>query len=62
MIFLIEKEGDTMEKGSIRIKKITKEVLQSPLPVYDVVDAQPYNNFLVVGKDGYLNCHNCCLL
>ena len=51
-----------MEKGSIRIKKITKEVLQSPLPVYDVVDAQPYNNFLVVGKDGYLNCHNCCLL
>lgn len=42
------------------ITSIKKIVLDNPVPVYDVVNAAPYNNFLIMNKNGgYIVSHNC---
>ena len=45
----------------MKINKITKIFLDSPKPYYDVINANPYNNFLVKCKDKYIISHNCFL-
>lgn len=44
---------------SIKIKKITIRSLKNPKKYYDVINANPYNNFLVKIKSGYICSHNC---
>lgn len=44
----------------MRITNIKKVILDNPIPVYDVVNATPYNNFLISNKNGgYIVSHNC---
>lgn len=43
----------------MRIKSIKKLNYQEPVPVYDVVGAEPYNNFLIQINSGYVVSHNC---
>lgn len=43
----------------MKIRKITKVQLEQPKPFYDVINANPYNNFLIKSKSGYVCSHNC---
>ena len=43
----------------VKIKKITKRLLEKPMPVYDVVGAVPHNNFLIKTKSYSIISHNC---
>lgn len=44
----------------MRITNIKKIVLNESIPVYDVVNATPYNNFLISNENGgYIVSHNC---
>lgn len=43
----------------MRITNIKKIVYDNPVPVYDVVGADPYNNFLIQINSGYVISHNC---
>lgn len=45
----------------MRIKKITKLVLEEAVQMYDVIEAAPCNNFLVKTKSSYIVSHNCNL-
>lgn len=45
-----------------RIKKITRKIFDSPIPVYDIIDSEPHHNFLTLGNKGYLVVHNSALL
>lgn len=51
-----------MSNKAVKIKRITKEVLKTPISVYDVVNANSYHNFLILGNKGFLVSHNSCLL
>lgn len=42
-----------------KIKKISKINLNSPKQYYDVINANPYNNFLIKTNQGYICSHNC---
>lgn len=42
----------------MRIKSVTRKVYNSPVPVYDIVNADPYNNFLLKTKSSYVVSHN----
>lgn len=44
---------------SIQIKSIRKAVLESDKQYYDVINAYPYNNFLVETNTGWVCSHNC---
>lgn len=43
----------------MKIKHITKIKLEEEIPVYDVINANPYNNFLVKTSTGNICSHNC---
>lgn len=43
----------------MRIRKISKITHDEPIQYYDVVNANPYNNFLVKTQTGYVVSHNC---
>lgn len=43
----------------MRIKSIHKHTLDTSKQYYDVVNAIPYNNFLIKTKSGYICSHNC---
>lgn len=43
----------------MKIKKITKIHLDEPKQYYDVINANPFNNFLIKTNDTYICSHNC---
>ena len=43
----------------MKIKSIKKVILDEPKQYYDVVNANPYNNFLVKTDSSYIVSHNC---
>ena len=43
----------------MKIKSIKKLHLDKPKQYYDVINANPYNNFLIKTNDGYIASHNC---
>ena len=43
----------------MKIKSIQKVILDEPKQYYDVVEANPYNNFLIKSNEGYIVSHNC---
>lgn len=43
----------------MKIKSIKKIIFDKPQPFYDVINANPWNNFLVKTKDTYVVSHNC---
>ena len=45
----------------MKIKSIKKVELPEAKQFYDVIEAAPYNNFLVKTKTGYIVSHNCNL-
>lgn len=46
----------------MKITSIRKINLESAIPVYDVIEARPYNNFLIKTGDSYIVSHNCGLM
>ena len=46
----------------MKIKSITKRSLSAETPVYDVVDAAPFHNFLINTPESAVIAHNCGLL
>lgn len=48
--------------GSIKTISIKPMSYKDPVPVYDVINAYPYNNFLVKTNSSYIVSHNCALL
>ena len=45
----------------MKIKSIAKRILDEPKTFYDVINADPYNNFLIKTNDGYVVSHNCAI-
>ena len=45
----------------MKIVSIKKHSLDSPKQYYDVIEANPYNNFLIKTNSGYIASHNCNL-
>lgn len=45
-----------------RIKSISKVTYDNPIKVYDVINATPYNNFLIKTNSGYIVSHNCGMI
>lgn len=43
----------------MKIKSIKKISLDTPKQYYDVINANPYNNFLIKTNTGYIGSHNC---
>lgn len=43
----------------MKIKHIKKITLDNPKQYYDVINANPYNNFLIKTNSGYIGSHNC---
>ena len=43
----------------MKIKSIKKIIFDKPQPFYDVINANPWNNFLIKTKDTYVVSHNC---
>jgi hypothetical protein len=43
----------------MKITSIKKVILDSPKQYYDVIEANPYNNFLIKTNDSYIVSHNC---
>ena len=43
----------------MKIKSIRKIESDKPIKFYDVVNAYPYNNFLIKTNTGYICSHNC---
>ena len=43
----------------MKIKSIKKVKLSEPKQYYDVIEANPYNNFLIKTNSGYIVSHNC---
>lgn len=46
----------------MKIKSIERIHYDIPINVYDVIDAEPYHNFIVVSNDTMLVSHNCCIM
>lgn len=46
----------------MRIKSITTLTYDTPIPVYDVINADPYNNFLIKTNTSCIVSHNCAIL
>lgn len=54
---------DPITKQFNLIKKVQIKELSEPLPVYDVINAYPYNNFIIVTDNGkHVVSHNCALM
>lgn len=45
----------------MQITGIEKITLKNPVKVYDVMNANPYNNFLIKTGNKYVVSHNCGL-
>ena len=43
----------------VKIERITHD---APVPVYDVIDAKPSHNFLIVGNTTNIVSHNCAVM
>ena len=43
----------------MKIASIKKVIFDSPKQYYDVIEANPYNNFLIKTNDSYIVSHNC---
>ena len=43
----------------MKIKSVTKIIHDTPKQFYDVINANPFNNFLVKTNTGYISSHNC---
>lgn len=43
----------------MKIKSIRRTILSSPKQYYDVIEARPYNNFLIKTGSDYIVSHNC---
>lgn len=43
----------------MRIKHISHHTLDSPRQFYDVINANPYNNFLIKTNGSCIVSHNC---
>ena len=43
----------------MKIKSIKKNLLDTPKQFYDVINAYPYNNFLIATDNAYVCAHNC---
>lgn len=43
----------------MKIKSIKKIILEHPKQYYDVINANPYNNFLIKTNTSYIGSHNC---
>lgn len=46
---------------SIPVKHIQIRLTAHRVPVYDVINADPYNNFLISTSSGYIISHNCMI-
>lgn len=46
----------------MKIKRIHEIKLDKPVPVYDVLNSEPYHNFLIKTNSGYVVSHNCAML
>lgn len=46
----------------MKVTKVEKIQYSKPIPVYDVIDAKPHHNFVMVGNSSQLISHNCCLM
>ena len=46
----------------MRVKRITKVELTEEIPVYDVLNAKPYHNFIIKSNSGGVVAHNCGFL
>ena len=55
-MYLITLNGST---NNMKIKSINKVVLSETKQYYDVIEANPYNNFLIKTNSGYAVSHNC---
>lgn len=54
---------DPITKQFNFIKEVQIKELINPLPVYDVINAYPYNNFIIVTDNGkHVVSHNCALM
>ena len=42
----------------VKIKRVVKVSYEEPVPVYDIVNAFPYNNFFVKSNSSYIVSHN----
>ena len=42
----------------MRIKSVTRKIYDSPVPVYDVINADPCHNFLLKTQTSYIVSHN----
>jgi hypothetical protein len=45
----------------MKIVSVRKVTLAEPKQYYDVIEAAPYNNFLIKTNDSYIVSHNCNL-
>jgi hypothetical protein len=43
----------------MKIKTVKQVTLQQPKQYYDVIEANPYNNFLIKTNSSYVVSHNC---
>lgn len=57
----IQNITDTTWRLKNEIKSIKKVVLDTPKQFYDVINAYPYNNFLIYTKDKFVCSHNCLI-
>lgn len=43
----------------MKIKSIVKKILDEPKQYYDIINAYPYNNFVVQCGESFVVAHNC---
>lgn len=58
-LFVARYKHSSIEYSCIQPSSITKITLTTPKQFYDVVNANPYNNFLIKTTSGYVASHNC---
>jgi len=46
----------------MKIQSIHKNIYEYNVPMYDVINANPYNNFLVKSSNKFVVSHNCGML
>ena len=57
--YLTELDNLKALHGNIKIKSINRIKLESTIPMYDVINSNPYHNFLVKADSKYIVSHNC---
>lgn len=46
----------------MKIKKIEEVIYENPIPVYDVINAVPFHNFVSPSQDSAIVLHNCAMM